>query len=107
MLVSADGYLVAPAFDLAADISARGEHTPSIHHGFTCPDGAELIAVAAEWGVTGAPRIMDEVIKATASFTAAAHTQRVWHPRSLERICEDIYRRRRLLGHWHGGLGKP
>jgi serine/threonine-protein kinase HipA len=98
MLVRSGGFRLAPAFDLVPDISSRGEHTLSFQHGFACPARAEMIAVAAEWGVQRATGIVDDVLKATRGFETAARRLGVRNPRSLQKVCVDVRRRGELLG---------
>jgi hypothetical protein len=65
MLVRPGGFRLAPAFDLVPDISGRGEHTLSFQRGFACPARADLIALAADWGVARAVGIVEDVVNAT------------------------------------------
>jgi serine/threonine-protein kinase HipA len=97
MLARPAGFRVAPAFDLVPDISGRGEHTLSFQQGFACPTGTELIALADEWGVAGAARIVGEVVKATSAFATTAGRLKVRHPGSLQKVCADVRRRTALL----------
>ncbi len=97
MLARPGGFRLAPAFDLVPDISGRGEHTLSFQQGFVCPTHAEIIALAHEWGVTGAAEIVDDVVKAALRFAATARRLKVRHPGSLQRVCADVGRRVRLL----------
>jgi hypothetical protein len=97
MLARPGGFRLAPAFDLVPDNSGRGEHSLSIQHGFACPTGTEIIALADEWGVARAARIVEEVVKTTSTFATAAGTFKVRHPGSLRRICADVRRRTELL----------
>jgi len=98
MLARPGGFRLAPAFDLVPDISGRGEHTLAFQQGFACPSRAEMIAVAAEWGVARAGRIVEDVIAATSTFSATARKLKVRHPVSLQKIAADVRRRTRLLG---------
>jgi serine/threonine-protein kinase HipA len=98
MLARNGGLRVAPAFDLVPDIGGRVEHTLSFQQGYDCPTSAEMIDIAAEWGVSGAARIIAKVVAATATFAATARTLQVRHPVSLQRICADVRRRTALLG---------
>jgi serine/threonine-protein kinase HipA len=97
MLARPGGFRLAPAFDLVPDISGRGEHTLSFQQGFACPAGAEMIALAAEWGVVRAVRIVEDVINATSAFAATARRLKVHHPDSLQAVCADVRRRTGLL----------
>jgi len=97
MLALPGGFRLAPAFDLVPDISGRGEHTLSMSHGFACPTGAEAIAVAAEWGVPGAARIVPDVVTAASAFATTARRLKVRHPVSLRKVCADVRRRTLLL----------
>ena len=97
MLAYLDGFRLAPAFDLVPDISGRGEHTLSFQRGFACPTGTEIIALADEWGVARAAPIVEDVVKATSAFAAAAATLEVRHPGSLQKVCADVRRRTGLL----------
>jgi serine/threonine-protein kinase HipA len=97
MLARPDGFRLAPAFDLVPDISGRGEHTLSFQHGFACPTGTEIIALADEWGVARAAPIVDDVVKATSAFATAAGRLKVRHPGSLQKVCADVRRRTGLL----------
>jgi serine/threonine-protein kinase HipA len=97
MLVGPGGFRLAPAFDLVPDISGRGEHTLSFQHGFACPSGAEMIALAAEWSVAHPARIIEGVVKATWGFATTARRLKVRHPGSLQKICADVRRRTGLL----------
>jgi serine/threonine-protein kinase HipA len=98
MLARPDGFRLAPAFDLVPDISGRGEHTLSFQQGFACPTGTEIIALADEWGVACAARIVEDVVKATSAFATAAGKLTVRHPGSLQKVCADVRRRTELLG---------
>jgi serine/threonine-protein kinase HipA len=97
MLARPDGFRLAPAFDLVPDISGRGEHTLSFQQGFACPTGTEMIALADEWGVARAARIVEDVVKATSAFATAAGRLKVRHPGSLQKVCADVRRRTGLL----------
>jgi serine/threonine-protein kinase HipA len=103
MLARPDGFRLAPAFDLVPDISGRGEHTLSFQQGFACPTGAELIALADEWGVARAARIVEDIVKATSAFAKAAGSLKVRHPGSLQKVCTDVRRRTALLSRLRGG----
>ena len=98
MLARPGGFRLALAFDLVPDISGRGEHTLAFQQGFACPTGAEMIAVATEWGVTRAARIVEDVVEATRTFAATARRLKVRHPVSLQKVCADVRRRIGLLG---------
>jgi serine/threonine-protein kinase HipA len=98
MLARPDGFRLAPAFDLVPDINGRGEHTLSFQQGFACPAGTEIIALADEWGVARAARIVEDVLKATSAFAATAGKLMVRHPGSLQKVCADVRRRTELLG---------
>jgi serine/threonine-protein kinase HipA len=98
MLARPGGFCLAPAFDLVPDISGRGEHTLAFQQGFACPSRADMIAVAAEWGVIGAARMIDDVTQATAAFSATARQLHVRHPVSLQKIGADVRQRTRRLG---------
>jgi serine/threonine-protein kinase HipA len=98
MLVRPGGFRLAPAFDLVPDISGRGEHTLSFQQGFACPARAEMIALAAEWGVPSAAGVVEDVVKATKAFATTAQRLKVRHPGSLQTICADVRRRTGLLG---------
>jgi hypothetical protein len=97
MLARPGGFRLAPAFDLVPDISGRGEHTLSFQQGFACPAGAEMIELAAEWGVARAARIVEDVVKATKAFATTARRLKVRHPGSLQKVCADVRRRTGLL----------
>jgi serine/threonine-protein kinase HipA len=97
MLARPEGFRLAPAFDLVPDISGRGEHTLSFQQGFDCPTGTEIIALADEWGVARAARIVEDVVKATSAFATAAGRLKVRHPGSLQKVCADVRRRTGLL----------
>ncbi len=103
MLARHGGFRLAPAFDLVPDILGRGEHTLSFQQGFGCPTGTEMIALADEWGVARAVRIVEDVLMATSAFAKAAGRLRVRHPGSLEKVCADVRRRTRLLSRLSGG----
>jgi len=103
MLARPDGFRLAPAFDLVPDISGRGEHTLSFQHGFACPTGTELIALADEWGVARAARIVEDVVKATSAFATVAGRLKVRHPGSFQKVCADVRRRTGLLSRLSGG----
>jgi hypothetical protein len=85
------------------DISGRGEHTLSFQQGYACPTGTEIIALADEWGVARAARIVEDVIKATSRFATAAGTLKVRHPGNLQKVCVDVRRRTELLSRSGGG----
>ena len=102
MLARPGGFRLAPAFDLVPDISGRGEHTLSFQQGFACPTGTEIIALADEWGVASAARIVEDVVKATGTFATAAGRLRVRHPGSLKKVCADVRRRTELLSRQSG-----
>jgi serine/threonine-protein kinase HipA len=97
MLARPGGFRLAPAFDLLPDISGRVEHTLSFQLGFACPTRAEIIAVAGEWGVEGAVRIVEDVVKATRAFATTARRLQVRHPVSVQKISVDVRRRAGLL----------
>ena len=97
MLARPDGFRLAPAFDLVPDIGGRGEHTLSFQQGFACPTGTEIIALADEWGVACAARIVEDVVKATDSFATMAGRLEVRHASSLRKVCADVRRRTELL----------
>jgi serine/threonine-protein kinase HipA len=97
MLARPDGFRLAPAFDLVPDISGRGDHTLSFQQGFACPTGTEMIALADAWGVAGAARIVENVVKAASAFEKSAGKFKVRHPGSLQKICADVRRRTGLL----------
>jgi hypothetical protein len=94
---------LAPAFDLVPDISGRGEHTLSFQQGLACPARAEMIALAAEWGVARAAGIVEDVVKATRAFTTTARRLKVRNPGSLQKVCADVRRRTGLLSALSGG----
>lgn len=97
MLARPGGYRLAPAFDLVPDVSGRCEHTLSFGQGFLCPTRTEIIVLADAWGVPGAARIVDDVVKATRGFAAAARRLEVRRPARLQKVCADVERRTRLL----------
>jgi serine/threonine-protein kinase HipA len=99
MLARPDGLRFAPACVLVPDITGRGEHTLAFQQGFACPTRAEIIALAAQWGVARAARIIAEVTRATASFSATARRLQVHHALGVRKISADVRRRTRLLGH--------
>jgi serine/threonine-protein kinase HipA len=103
MLARPDGFRLAPAFDLVPDIGGRGEHTLSFQQGFACPTGTEIIALADEWGVARAARIVEDVVKAASAFATAAGRLKVRHPGSLQKVCADVRRRTGLLSRLSGG----
>jgi serine/threonine-protein kinase HipA len=103
MLARPDGFRLAPAFDLVPDISGRGEHTLSFQQGFACPTGTEIIALADEWGVARAARIVEDVVMATSVFASVAGRLKVRHPGSLQKVCADVRRRTGLLSRLRGG----
>ena len=103
MLVRHGGFRLAPAFDLVPDISGRGEHTLSFQQGFACPARAEMIALAAEWGVARAAGIVEDVVKATLGFATTARRLKVRNPSSLQKVCADVRRRTGLLSALSGG----
>ncbi|MGB6308197.1 MAG: HipA domain-containing protein [Steroidobacteraceae bacterium] len=102
MLAGPDGFRLAPAFDLVPDVSGRGEHTLSFQQGFACSTRTELIALADEWGVARAARLVEDVVKATRAFATAAGRLKVRHPGSLQRACADVRRRTGLLSRASG-----
>jgi serine/threonine-protein kinase HipA len=103
MLARPGGFGLAPAFDLVPDISGRGEHTLSFQRGFACPARAEMIALAAEWGVARPARIVEGVVNATAAFATTARRLKVRHPGTLQNVCADVRRRTELLSRVSGG----
>jgi hypothetical protein len=103
MLARLDGFRLAPAFDLVPDISGRGEHTLSFQQDFACPTGTEIIALADEWGVARAARIVEDVVKAASAFATVAGRLKVRHPGSLQKVCADVRRRTGLLSRLSGG----
>jgi len=98
MLGGMSGYRLAPAFDLVPDVSGRGEHTLSFQHGFTCPTGAQLCELAKQWSVRDAAAILDEVVRAVGTFSAAARKHAVRNTRALDTVRKDIRRRLMLIG---------
>jgi serine/threonine-protein kinase HipA len=103
MLARPGGFRLAPAFDLVPDISGRGEHTLSFQQGFACPARAEMIALAAEWGVVRAAGIVEDVVKATRAFATTARRLKVRNPGGLQKVCADVRRRTGLLSALSGG----
>jgi serine/threonine-protein kinase HipA len=103
MLARPGGFRLTPAFDLVPDIGGRGGHTLSFRQGFACPTGAELLAVAAEWDVGRAVRIVEDVVNAAGAFTATVRRLKVRHPGSLQKVCADVRRRTALLSRLSGG----
>jgi serine/threonine-protein kinase HipA len=103
MLARIGGFRLAPAFDLVPDISGRGDHTLSFNHGFGCPTGAEMVAMASEWGVSGAGLVVEDVVKAAGTFATTARRLKVRRADSLQRICADVRRRIALLSRSSGG----
>jgi len=97
MLARPGGFCLAPAFDLVPDISGRGEHTLSFRQGFACPPRAEMISLAAEWGVARGARIVEDVVRSTWGFATTAQRLKVRHPGSLRKVCADVRRRTGLL----------
>jgi serine/threonine-protein kinase HipA len=97
MLVRPGGFRLAPAFDLVPDTSGRGEHTLSFQQGFACPARAEMMALAAEWGVMRAEGIVEDVVKAAEAFATTARRLKVRHAGSLQTVCADVRRRTALL----------
>jgi serine/threonine-protein kinase HipA len=97
MLTRPGGFRLAPAFDLVPDVSGRGEHTLSFQHSFGCPTGAELIALAGQWGVARAERVIGDVVAATREFATTARALQVRHSSSLRKIRTDVDRRTGLL----------
>ena len=57
-----------------------------------------MIALAAEWGVALAPRIVDDVVKAIGAFVTTARRLKVRHPGTLQKVCAEVRRRTGLLG---------
>ena len=106
MLARPGGFRLAPAFDLVPDIGGRGAHTLSFQQGFACPARAEMIALAAEWGVAGAARIVDDVVDATWSFATTARGLKVRDAGSLRRVCTDVRRRTGLLSASSRSIGE-
>jgi serine/threonine-protein kinase HipA len=97
MLARSGGFRVAPAFDLVPDVSGRGEQTLSFQQGFACPARIEMIALAAEWGVARAARIVEDVVNVTRAFATTARRLKVRHRGSLQKVCADVRRRTGLL----------
>jgi len=97
MLAGSGGFRLAPAFDLVPDTSGRGEHTLSFQQGFACPARAEMIALAADWGVARAAGIVDDIVKAVGGFAATARRLKIRNPGSLQKVCADVRRRTLLL----------
>lgn len=97
MLARLGGYRLAPAFDLVPDINGRGEHTLSFQHEYSCPTQAQVVAIAAEWGIGPAARIVEDVVEATREFASMAERLEVQHPVTLRKICADVQRRTELL----------
>ncbi len=97
MLARRGGFRLTPAFDLVPDTGGRGEHTIAFQQGFACPTGAQLSALATDWGVAGAARIVADVVRATRGFATTARRLQVRHPASLARVSADVRRRTALL----------
>jgi serine/threonine-protein kinase HipA len=97
MLVRPEGFRLAPAFDLVPDISGRGEHSLSFQQGFACPTGTEIIALADQWGVASAARIVEDIVKAISAFATTSGRLKVRHQSSLQKVCADVRRRTALL----------
>jgi serine/threonine-protein kinase HipA len=102
MLARPGGFRLAPAFDLVPDIGGRGEHTLSFQLGFACPTREEMIAIATEWGVEGAERIIEGVVDATSTFSATAQRLEVRQPGTLQKVVADVRRRTDLLSRSSG-----
>ena len=98
MLAKPGGYRLAPAFDLLPDITGRVEHTLSFRSSFACPKYADLMAIADEWKVNEASRVISQVTKAVRTFATTARKLAVHSGKSLESISADIRGRLTTLG---------
>jgi serine/threonine-protein kinase HipA len=97
MLARSGGFRLAPAFDLVPDTSGKCEHTLSFLTGIACPTRADMIELAAQWGVARPAGIVDAVVKATKTFATTARRLKVRHPASLQKASADVRRRTLLL----------
>lgn len=97
MLAKADGFRLAPAFDLIPDISGRSEHTLSFRSSFGCPSYSDLMDVAHEWQVNDSAEIISRVIEMVRKFAATAKKFDVRGSASLEVISKDIQRRLKTM----------
>lgn len=75
LLNAGEGYVLTPAFDLLPDVGANREHVLRFDLDNSAPPPAALATLGRRWGVSGAVRIVDEVVAAMAHFSveAAAH----------------------------------
>lgn len=97
MLATAQGYRLAPAFDLVPDISGRGEHTLAFQYSLSAPTRAELLSVAAAWNVAAPATIIDQVVQAARNFGAVARKLGIRDDSNLKRLLEDVRRRTAAL----------
>lgn len=93
MLAEAEGYRLAPAFDLVPDITGRAEHTLSFKSSSACPTSGALISLADDWGVDDAGKIVSQVVEAVRNFAAIARKLAVQGSDSLQTISADIRKR--------------
>lgn len=96
MLAKPGGYRLAPAFDLLPDITGRGAHTLSFRSSFACPNNSDLMAIADEWNVDDARKIISQVTKAVRTFAATARQLAL---QGGESIAADIGARLKSIGH--------
>jgi serine/threonine-protein kinase HipA len=98
MLAKTGGYRLAPAFDLLPDFTGRGAHTLSFRSSFVCPDNEALMAIADEWNVDEAEKVILQITKTVRTFAATARKLAVQGGESLEKISADIRRRLKSIG---------
>ena len=96
MVHDAHGFRLSEAFDLLPDVGERGEHCLAFEYERLAPTRAQLLAVAARWGVPDADTHIDAVLASIDWFAARAAARAV--PQSnVDELATDIARRRARL----------
>lgn len=97
MIVSDEGYRLAPAFDLVPDVNGRGEHTLMFRYDFGCPTQDDLLAIGRAWGVANTAEILSDVRAAVSKFATVAASMGIKNSSSFKTVHKDIQRRLKLL----------
>lgn len=90
------GYRLSPAFDLLPDVGERREHALAFEYDHGSATRTEMLAVAKQWGVQGAGKIVDDVVFGISNFAVRANGHSIPETNIIE-IGADIDRRLRRL----------
>lgn len=64
----AEGWRLAPAYDLLPDVGRLREHAMAFLYERSCPTSSDLVTIAHRWGIGNAVEIIDEVCEAVSKF---------------------------------------